>query len=234
MDISTRLFWILVVGLASGSVFFALNAEARRRTVQASEAPLETGMPISLERIINGDTLVVKHENGTSVVRLSGIEAFPVKSNLPLQSRIAREAVRELSRLFDGHIGRVSLSDPPMDASRRYVAQIFVEGKDVGLDLVEQGSVLVDTRNPFADMDHYLRAQAKARADRRGLWGDKEAARLALSIQRSWATESSPQPEVPVSSSLDVPASQPVDVPAALPDSPHERTGPPPALEPPQ
>jgi hypothetical protein len=50
----TRFFWVLIAALLGASVFFGLNAESRRRDVQASETTLANGAVVSVQRVVDG------------------------------------------------------------------------------------------------------------------------------------------------------------------------------------
>ena len=80
----------------------------------------------------------------------------------------------------------VQLHDPPKDKYGRTLARLSVDGRDVGLGLVEQGLVLVYTAFPFPLMGEYLQHQAHARAAKLGLWANPEVARQADLFDREW------------------------------------------------
>ena len=183
----SRAFWILVAVLLSASVFFALNAEQRRREAQKSDLSLHSGELVHLQRVIDGDTLVVVTEGGeTSSVRVLGIKAFdPIPDKQPT-SHFGKAAVYALTELARSEPIRVLLHETPKDDHGRILASLFVAERDLGLSLVQQGLALVYPVYPFATMTLYLQEQEAARAGRLGLWSDPEVARRADLLLRQW------------------------------------------------
>ncbi|MEZ4370433.1 MAG: thermonuclease family protein [Polyangiaceae bacterium] len=190
MDRGTRSFWLLVVALLAASVGFGFGAEGRRRQVQTSEASLATGDVVGLSEVVDGDSLVVEKAGQLVAVRLIGIKAFDPKNDPGEASRFGRQAVSELTRLLQDKPIRVLLHDPPTDAHGRTLAELFVDDQDVALDMVKRGLVLVYTVYPFGSMSMYLQEQAKAKADRVGLWSDPSMARRAELLSREWSRQS--------------------------------------------
>lgn len=190
MDRGTRSFWLLVVVLLAASAVFGFGAEGRRRQVQTSEASLATGDVVGLSEVVDGDSLVVEKAGQRVAVRLIGIKAFDPKDDPGETSRFGRQAVSELTRLLEDKPIRVLLHDPPTDSHGRTLAELFVDDQDVALDMVKRGLVLVYTVYPFGSMSMYLQEQAKAKADRVGLWSEPSVARRAELLSREWSRTS--------------------------------------------
>jgi endonuclease YncB( thermonuclease family) len=190
VDRGTRFFWALVVALLGASLYFGVNAEAQRRSVQKSEATVATGDVVSFVRAVDGDTLLVANQAGESVaVRLLGIKAFAAGTDKDPTSRFGQAAVDELTSLVEDKPLRVLLNDPPTDKHGRTLAELFVADQDVGLQLVRRGLVLVYTVYPFPSMALYLQEQEAARAKRLGIWGDAEVAKRADLQLEQWRRE---------------------------------------------
>jgi micrococcal nuclease len=187
VDRGTRLFWALVVALLGASVYFGVNAEARRRSVQRSDATVSTGDIVRLSRVIDGDTVLVTSQDGANVaVRLLGIKAFAVTGDRDPTVHFGRAAVAELSAMLEDKPLRVLLNDPPRDKHGRTLASLYVDDRDVALTLVSRGMVLVYSVYPFPSMSLYLQAQATARAERKGLWGEPVVAARADLLTQQW------------------------------------------------
>lgn len=56
--------------------------------------------------------------------------------------------------------------------------------------MVRRGLVLVYTVYPFGSMSMYLQEQAKAKADRVGLWSEPDVAKRAELLSREWSRQS--------------------------------------------
>ena len=185
------LFWLMIATLLSCSLYYGLNAEARRREVQRFEATLETGAEVALVSVIDGDTVVVRDEDGASVaVRLLGVKSFDPTRDKQAESRFGRNAMDAIGELLRDRTAVVVLNDPPKDKYGRTLARLSVDGRDIGLSLVERGLVLVYTAFPFAQMDQYLEQQARARAAKVGLWANADIARQADLFDREWRRQS--------------------------------------------
>lgn len=190
MDRGTRIFWLLLTFLIGASVFFGVNAESRRRAVQQSQAKLDTGDIVRLARVVDGDTILVENDKKQDVaVRILGIKSFEDHPARDVSSRFGAQAEEAMKQIMHDQPVRVLLNNPPQDKHGRTLAELFVGGKNVGLELVGRGLVMVYTVYPFPSMSLYLQAQAAARAERRGLWGDDTVAKRADLLGRQWQLE---------------------------------------------
>jgi micrococcal nuclease len=189
VEAGTRFFWLLIALLVGAAGFFGLNAESRRRAVQSSQTTLESGAIVQLQRVVDGDTLLVDAAGQTVVVRLLGIKAFPVQPERDPLSRFGKAAVDELRRMTENQPLRVLLHNPPRDRHGRTLAELFAGQSDVGLELVKRGHALVYTVHPFPSMPLYQQEQEEARADRRGLWANEHAVRQADLMIAQWGRE---------------------------------------------
>ncbi len=187
MDRGAWIFWTLIAGLVGASIFFALGVEKQRREVRSSEAKLESGEVVSLSEVVDGDTLVVRTAAGARVsVRLLGVKAFDTKLEKDATATYGQAAVDALRRRLENKPVRVLLHTTPRDKYGRVIATLFVEERDVGLELVKEGFALAYTVYPFPTMQFYLREQELARADRRGLWSNPDAVLRADALAAEW------------------------------------------------
>lgn len=190
MDRYTIGFWALVAVLLGASAFYGVHAYRFQAHNQQKDASLASGDVVKLAEVIDGDTLVVAKEGqGNTTVRLLGIKTFEskhAKDETAAHGRAAEEAVRRMAG--DSPL-RVLLGSPPKDRHGRTIATLYLGGDDVGLAMVTAGHALVYTVYPFAGMQAYLQAQAEARRERRGLWGDPTVVEKAEAIIRAWARQ---------------------------------------------
>jgi endonuclease YncB( thermonuclease family) len=187
VDRGAWIFWTLIAGLVGASIFFVLGVERQRREVRSSEAKLESGEVVSLSEVVDGDTLVVSTASGSRVsVRLLGVKAFDTKLEKDVTATYGQAAVDALRRRLENKPVRVLLHTPPKDKYGRVIATLFVEERDVGLELVKEGFALAYTVYPFPTMQFYLREQELARADRRGLWSNPDAVLRADALAAEW------------------------------------------------
>jgi endonuclease YncB( thermonuclease family) len=187
----TRIFWALIAILLGSALYFGSNAEARRRAVHKTTGTLATGDVVQLDRVIDGDSLVVTNPGGEKVsVRILGIKTFEPKPARDPAARFGKAAMEEIERTAREQPIRVMLHTTPEDKYGRAIATLFVGDKDLGLALVKKGLALVYTTHPFPSMPLYLTEQETAQAKQQGLWADAEIARRAELLAREWQRES--------------------------------------------
>jgi endonuclease YncB( thermonuclease family) len=191
MDRSTVLFWSLIAVLLSASLYFGLNAEQRRKSVQAGSGKIDSGDLVRLVKVIDGDAVQVVREGQAPVtVRLIGIKSFDAKIEKDVVTAFGQAAVEALQRMMSDRPVRVMLNATPKDRNGRYLATLFADDRDIALHLVSQGLVLVYTVYPFPAMQSYLREQEQARAGRRGLWASAATTERALAMINEWRGQS--------------------------------------------
>jgi endonuclease YncB( thermonuclease family) len=126
-------------------------------------------LPGRVVAIADGDTITILDSANTQHrIRLAGIDAPESHQAFGEQSRLS------LSEMIFGKDVRVSYQK--VDQYGRLVGKIILEGKDVNLEQVKTGMAwhykfYEDEQTP-EDRELYDRAEAEARAARRGLWQD--------------------------------------------------------------
>ena len=171
MNMRTRLIW-----LAAAAIIFAFacrpstqpNPPPRpsRPIVDSSGRQELTGRVVA---IADGDTITILDSANTQYrVRLAGIDAPESHQAFGEQSRLS------LSEMIFGK--DVSASYQKVDQYGRLVGKIILDGKDINFEQVKAGMAwhykfYEDEQTP-ADRELYDRAEAEARAARRGLWQD--------------------------------------------------------------
>ncbi len=196
---SNHAYWAFVSVLAASTVFFVVSVE-RHRAELRSERPVEveSGTEVRLVQVIDADEVSVQTLQGESfVVRLLGIKGFSTTSNEPGVSGIGQEAVDALERALAEAELRVVYDELKLDASGRVLAYLEVEGRDVGQRLVERGHVVTYTRYPFSREGAYQRAEAEARSERLGLWGNDKAVERVQGWQAAWLAARAEEGDAP-------------------------------------
>ena len=159
------------VALVAGSVALA---EVGPPPLQPVAQSTNLGTPASqwvgwVTKVVDGDTLHVQPAQGgaSQKLRIKGIDAPEVCQAWGMQSREA------LARLVWGQRVTVQLND--VDDHGRWLAQVFVNGEDVGARLVAQGH---DWSYQFRrDPGPYAFQQQQAAINRLGLFGQPQAMR---------------------------------------------------------
>jgi micrococcal nuclease len=137
--------------------------------------------PAQVERVVDGDTVVVRLDGSAVKVRLIGVDApESVEPRKPVE-RFARESSAFLRKLVDGK--RVRLAYEPSGARiERYgrtLAYLYLEpgGVFVNREMIAKGFGHAYTAYPFAYLDDFRQAERVARKKGLGLWGPDSVAR---------------------------------------------------------
>jgi len=185
---SNHVYWAFVATLAASTVYFVASVEQRRAALRADYAmEVDSGTEVRLVRVMDADEVSVRTQaNEAFVVRLLGIKGFSTTANEPGVSGLGQEAMVALEHdLADKQI-LVVYDDFKLDSSGRVLAYLEVEGQDVGRLLVERGHVVTYTRYPFSREGAYQGAEAEARSERLGLWGNAKAIERVQGWQAAW------------------------------------------------
>lgn len=190
MDRGTRIFWAAIAVLLSAALFFGISAEQKRSALTKSAGALATGDLATLVSVNDGDTVVLANASGDHVVvRILGIKAFEETTGRDTVAKYGELGVAQLKRALEHHAIRVLLANPAKDKHGRTLATLYVDDRDVGLQLVRDGLVLVYTAFPFPGMQRYLEEQDRAHAERKGLWADPTATTRAERLLEVWRKE---------------------------------------------
>lgn len=151
----------------------------------------------AVDRVIDGDTVVLAIDGKRTTVRLIGVDTpETVHPNKPVQ-RYGREASAFTKRLLTGK--RVFMEREPgsntKDRYGRELAYLYLEtGLLVNKEIISKGYGFAYTKYPFGKMEDFRKAEAQAREAKVGLWADEDQAH----DQAPPATK--PRPEKPPTS----------------------------------
>lgn len=132
--------------------------------------PAPASGDFQLVKVYDGDTILARALGIEFKIRLVGIDA-PEKgySKGPAQP-FAREADQYLTRRLATH--SFGVKSYGMGSYNRILGEIYLNGKNLNLELVSRGlaQVYAGKTAPGLDMAPYHRAQDIARTARRGIW----------------------------------------------------------------
>jgi len=158
-----------------------LSAAALRRCAGAAGAVFLLALPIAaiavdppwtgtVVSIADGDTVTVLDSSRQQhQIRIAAIDAPERRAPF---SRSARDGLAAMVQRR-----QVDVRPAATDRFGRTVAQLFVDGRDVGLALIEAGLAWHFSRHALADPEErarYEAAETAARQGRRGLWAQKD------------------------------------------------------------
>jgi micrococcal nuclease len=172
-----HIVWLVVAAACfAGGFYYGTHKEVKKTTSSEFKAQCLT--------VLDGDTVRVAWFMGTNSVRLIGIDAPEVHDNKKLNDQarqlglkpkvllqIGNNAKNILARMIEGK--EITLIFPETankrDSFGRLLAYVYVDGEDVGLNLLRRG--LVYTRNePHPKRAIYNEEAEEAKKAKRGVW----------------------------------------------------------------
>ena len=163
---------VLIALLSCTSVVFCADGPQ----APAPEIPVKDfskATAYTVERIVDGDTVVVKIDGKSMKVRLVGVDTpETVHPNKPVQ-RYGKEASRFLTNLLKGEKVYIGWkADEKTDKYGRALLYLWraPDGLFINLEIVRQGYGHAYTRFPFKHMKLFRYYEGKARDAKRGLW----------------------------------------------------------------
>ncbi len=166
---------------------------ARELTQDKEPLVLESGNLVVVSEVPKGDEVKVKLSKGGNEggLRLLGVQAFGGEADAPGLRALGTEAVTSLQELTKGKSLRVTLGKLPQDSHGRYLGYLALgeeeAAADLGAALVSTGLVMVYTEYPFEKEATYLTLEAKARAEKKGIWAREKPETIARGLRQQWA-----------------------------------------------
>ena len=152
----------------------ALTTAAVQPTVaQTRRAATETPQEYLVERVVDGDTIIV---SGLGRIRLIGVDTpETVDPRRPVEF-FGREASAFTKRMLDGKRVRLEYDWERTDKYGRTLAYVHLpDGTLVNAEIIRQGYGHAYTRFPFKYLDEFRQYEREAREAGRGLWGGPTA-----------------------------------------------------------
>ena len=187
---------LLSAVLLSFAAFFFHGAEKIRDVTNSSNPDaFDSGDIVTVKEALDGDNLLIEKEGILTDLRLLGIDSFSPTVSDPLLSEYGQICFQYLQSRMVGETGRLEVPEKRTGDKGRLLGTLFVKDDagdytlDVALDLIKKGYSLVYTRYDFDKMDEYLKAEAEARRQKQGCWGNPSIAARADSMKKLWEEE---------------------------------------------
>jgi micrococcal nuclease len=170
-------------------VLALLGAYLGRDYLPVSTAPAATADEVLVERVVDGDTLVIA---GGDRVRLIGVDTPETKHPNKPPEPFGSDACEFTRQMVEGK--RVQIEHDPGERTDRYgrtLGYVYVDGRMLNEQLLLEGLARALTNYPFsaAMKDRFRAAEATAKAQRRGIWSGSHQASPALQIGRRSAKQ---------------------------------------------
>lgn len=122
---------------------------------------------VTLIRVIDGDTLIIQYHNIPIVVRLAYIDCF--ERNNTRKTPTYTPAKNLVLSLLEENQGNIFVNFLGVDKYRRHIAEVFINKKNVAIELLKQGLGYYSIKY-FNIIEDYFEAENQARQKRLGIW----------------------------------------------------------------
>lgn len=167
----TRARLPLLASLGAPVLLATGGALAQGKDAGFPSAATPAGPTYTVVSCNDGDTCKIKStDNVTLKVRLVGIDAPEFKGDKKKNQPLAAESKEFLNGLVQGR--SVRLVTHGADAFNRNLAEVWMGSTNVNVELVRNGLAEVYRGRPprGLDLDAYAKAEAEARATKKGVW----------------------------------------------------------------
>ena len=127
-------------------------------------------------RVIDGDTITVQIAGAIRTIRLIGVDTPETKHPTKAVQPLGPEASAFTQAALDRKTVRLE-ADPAGDDSDRYdrlLRYVYLDGKNFNARLIREGYATAIRAFPYSRKREFLRLEAQARQERRGIWADSE------------------------------------------------------------
>ena len=125
-----------------------------------------------VERVIDGDTIQVRHQGKNYTVRLIGVDAPETKHPTKTVQHFGREAASFTKAHLEGQTVRLD-KDRTGDTSKRYgrlLRYVYLDGENFNARLIREGYAHAYRRFPFSKRNEFIQLAEQARRRGIGLW----------------------------------------------------------------
>lgn len=162
-------YTLLLAVLLLGIDLFLEQINGVNKTVENENLSEISEESVKVERVIDGDTLVL--ENGQKV-RYIGIDSPETTSKDETTNCFAELSLNKNKELVEGKMVKLEKDISETDKFDRLLRYVFVDGLFVNEYLVKEGYAKVSTFPPDVKYQEVFKNEEKtAREDNKGLWG---------------------------------------------------------------
>lgn len=124
-----------------------------------------------VKKVIDGDTLILKNEEK---VRFVGINTPELGHGKFRDEPLANQARKFVKSKIEGKFIQLKRAEEKKDRHGRWLAHVYTkEGANIQVQVLERGlGFAVAVGDNLGYLDEYLIAERKARAAKKGVWGD--------------------------------------------------------------
>ena len=178
----------------------AFVADAGINTISYPTEVFSTDAAFPVQRVIDGDTVVILYEGKPTTVRLIGVDTPETKHPTKPIEAFGKEASAFTRNLLLGESVYLRFDDQRTDKYERLLAYFYraPDGLFVNLEIVRQGYGHAYTRFPFKYMQLFQHYERQARDAGKGLWDGTTASRPTLVSKQQPARKATVDDEMEV------------------------------------
>jgi len=141
-------------------------------TDKASQIPNDGHTYYEVERVVDGDTIVVEE---IGKIRLIGLDTPETVDPRKPVEYFGKEASQFLTRLVLHEKVRLEYEQNKLDKYKRTLAYVYMaDGTFVNAEIIKQGYGFAYTKFPFKHMEQFRALEKTARETQRGLWAPRK------------------------------------------------------------
>lgn len=157
---STFLYNLTAILVVIFIYYFTTNSSSQEDFRQAKQALNQGQQTCQLDKVVDGDSIYVNCANQRYSIRIADIDA-PELAQSPWGEAAKDYLHQQLPTKLQLQIGE-------KDRYQRYLATVFVDGKDVALDLLANGYAVVYSQ--YSPPQNYREAMKTAKREKVGVW----------------------------------------------------------------
>ena len=162
-----------VIGLVIFLIFLAITGVSQRFSGETKQEVKGESL-VAVERVVDGDTIVVNLNGKSETVRLIGIDTPEIAHGNTKAECFGQEAKRKSGEILSGQLVRLEEdeSQSNRDKYNRLLRYVFLaDGTLVNQLLIEEGFAFEYTYDiPYKYQEEFKDAQVVAREEEIGLW----------------------------------------------------------------
>lgn len=131
-------------------------------------------MKVEVDRVIDGDTIVVNHEDRLIKIRLIGVDTPETVHPFKPVEFYGRQASDYLKRRLENQFVSLRFEADKLDKYGRLLAYVYLDDSFVNEDIIRLGYGLAYTRFPFKFLEDFVQVESEAKEGLLGLWQNKK------------------------------------------------------------
>ena len=174
--IKTGILGLGMFGALGGMVYvFQTQPGTETNSNSENETARQAEVLYDVISVVDGDTIKINYNGNTTSVRLIGVNTPETVDPRTTVECFGTEASNYLKEMLEGTKVSLEIDNTQTDRDKydRLLRYVYLDGKDVGLDIITNGYGYEYTYDvPYSKQTDYKAAQKTAENNKKGLWAD--------------------------------------------------------------